>query len=77
LSDPDETYVGFTGDLKKRFAAHNAGKSVHTKKFRPWHLEAYVAFANESTAREFERYLKSASGKAFARKRLWSGAAPD
>lgn len=72
VRDPKQTYVGFTEDLKQRLAAHNAGKALHTKKFRPWLLETYLAFANESTARDFERYLKTASGKAFARKRLRS-----
>jgi hypothetical protein len=29
----------------------------------------YIAFSNEQKAVEFERYLKSASGRAFAKKR--------
>ncbi len=41
------------------------------KWFKPWKLETYLAFASEERAREFEYYLKSHSGKAFARKRLW------
>jgi len=32
---------------------------------------AYFAFADERKAREFEFYLKSGSGKAFAKKRFW------
>jgi len=70
-SSPTQRYVGLTGDLKKRFRAHNAGESVHTAKYRPWRLITYVAFADERKAREFEYYLKSGSGKAFANKRLW------
>jgi putative endonuclease len=31
----------------------------------------YVAFDDELRAREFEYYLKSGSGRAFANKRLW------
>ena len=68
---PDKTYVGFTADLKKRFKAHNAGQSVHTAKYKPWKLIAYLAFASEEKARNFETYLKSHSGMAFASKRLW------
>jgi len=30
----------------------------------------YIAFSDEQKAIEFERYLKSASGRAFANKRL-------
>jgi predicted GIY-YIG superfamily endonuclease len=50
---------------------HNAGGSVHTSKYKPWGLVSYHAFADERRAREFEFYLKSGSGKAFANKRLW------
>ena len=67
---PEETYVGLTDDLKARFVAHNAGRSPHTAKFMPWRLVSYIAFADEQNAVDFERYLKSASGRAFANKRL-------
>ncbi len=69
--DPEQFYVGFTEDLKSRFAAHNRGESAHTSKFIPWHLLAYHAFAEKQTALNFEAYLKSGSGRAFAKKRLW------
>ena len=71
LKDTDQRYVGFTGDLKNRLAKHNEGASVHTAKFKPWKLVTYLAFEDERRAREFEHYLKSGSGKAFANKRLW------
>jgi hypothetical protein len=38
--------------------------------FEPWGLVTYIAFSDEQKAMEFERYLKSASGRAFANKRL-------
>src|SRR4051812_18356705 len=38
LSSPKETYVGLADDLRARVAAHNAGQSRHTSKFRPWRL---------------------------------------
>lgn len=63
-------YVGITDDLPERFRAHNAGHVTHTSKFRPWRLRTYVAFSDEARALAFERYLKSASGRAFASKRL-------
>jgi hypothetical protein len=37
----------------------------------PWELNSYHAFVDESKAREFEYYLKTGSGQAFAKKRLW------
>jgi predicted GIY-YIG superfamily endonuclease len=66
-----ERYVGLTTDLKRRFAAHNSRQSPHTSKFAPWRLVSYLAFSDEEKARSFERYLKSGSGHAFARRRLW------
>jgi putative endonuclease len=68
---PDQTYIGFTTDMRSRFKKHNEGASIHTAKFRPWRIVAYFAFADERKAREFEFCLKSGSGKAFASKRLW------
>jgi putative endonuclease len=70
IDHPDETYVGLTADLRSRFSAHNEGRSPHTSKYRPWRLVCYLAFSDERKAVEFERYLKTASGRAFAKKRL-------
>ena len=66
-----QRYIGVTSDLKQRLADHNAGKSPHTSKYLPWKLVTYVAFSDEKKAIIFERYLKSGSGHAFAKKRLW------
>ena len=71
IPHPDQTYIGFTENLKTRLIAHNSGQSHHTFKYKPWELIAYLAFKNRSTALAFEKYLKSHSGKAFANKRLW------
>src|SRR5262245_43653703 len=70
VAQPDETYVRLTDNLKSRLAAHNAGRSPHTSKFKPWRLVTYIAFSDERKAVDFEQYLKSASGRAFAKKRL-------
>jgi putative endonuclease len=61
---------GATSDLKQRLPDHNAGKSTHTAKFKPWKLVWYCAFPDKYKALEFEKYLKSHSGRAFAKKRL-------
>ncbi len=71
VSDPAERYVGLTSDLRQRLGEHNAGKSAHTAKSKPWRLVTYVAFSNKSKAGSFENYLKSGSGHAFARKHFW------
>ena len=65
---PTEHYVGFTEDLKTRFKDHNNGKSTHTNKFKPWKLVAYFAFEDIRTAKYFEVYLKTGSGRAFLKK---------
>src|SRR5438094_9937198 len=71
LSAQEERYVGMTRDLKQRLRAHSQGKSSHTAKFKPWTLISYIAFTNRTKAEAFESYLKSGSGHAFARQRLW------
>lgn len=63
-------YTGLTHDLRKRLAAHNAARVPHTAKWKPWRLKTYIAFHDRRRAYDFERYLKSASGRAFAKKRL-------
>ncbi len=68
---PDQTYIGLTSDIQKRLAAHNAGQSSHTSKYAPWNLVAITGFKDERKAADFEIYLKSGSGRAFAAKRFW------
>jgi putative endonuclease len=63
-------YTGVTDDLKARLAKHNAGGVPHTSKFKPWRLKTYIAFSDEAKAISFEKYLKTPSGRAFAKKRL-------
>jgi predicted GIY-YIG superfamily endonuclease len=58
---PQQEYIGATADLRRRLPEHNAGKSTHTAKFRPW---------DKYNALEFEKYLKTHSGRAFAKQRL-------
>ena len=68
--DSQHFYIGITDNLRARFAKHNAGAVPHTSKFGPWRIKTYVAFSNAEQAIAFEKYLKSASGRAFANKRL-------
>ena len=63
---PEEWYTGLTQDLKKRLRDHNEGRSVHTSRCKPWELVVYLGFADERRALEFEKYLKSGSGRSFA-----------
>lgn len=63
-------YVGLTSDLRARLQKHNAREVTHTSKYAPWRIKTYVAFSDDAAANAFEKYLKSASGRAFAKKRL-------
>jgi putative endonuclease len=69
-ANPKNHYVGLTDDLRKRLEKHNAGDVSHTAKFRPWRIQTAIAFTDRDRASQFERYLKTGSGRAFAKKRL-------
>ncbi|MHC2338675.1 GIY-YIG nuclease family protein [Bradyrhizobium sp. USDA 4454] len=66
--DAEHFYVGMTDDVLARLIKHNAGEVPHTSKYGPWRLRTYVAFSDERLAVAFERYLKSGSGRASAKK---------
>ena len=70
LAVEEHFYTGITGDLDARLLKHNAGAVTHTSKFRPWRIKSYVAFADVDRAIAFEKYLKSGSGRVFAKARL-------
>jgi putative endonuclease len=70
VSEKDDTihYTGVTQNLETRLNDHNRGACPHSSKYRPWQLETAIAFRSEAKARNFERYLKSGSGREFARR---------
>lgn len=68
LNDPDRHYVGVTMDPNRRLDEHNSGKSIHTNKYKPWELTVCIGFTDSAKAHNFERYLKSGSGRAFAKR---------
>ncbi|MCK4651221.1 GIY-YIG nuclease family protein [Candidatus Babeliales bacterium] len=71
IKNPEKTYAGYTTKLKERLQKHNEGGSVFTSTYRPWKLIIYLAFRDKGKALEFEIYLKSHSGRTFAKKRFW------
>lgn len=70
INNPDKIYTGYTTDLKSRLEAHNTGSSVFTKDYGPWKIAFYCYFEEKTKALEFEKYLKSHSGRAFKQKRF-------
>jgi len=69
-ANSDHYYTGFTENLDSRLKHHNSGGDPHTSKYRPWQIKTALAFTDRAKALDFERYLKTQSGRAFARKRL-------
>jgi len=67
-TDPSIHYTGITDDLPTRLLDHNRGHCLHTAKHKPWKIETAVAFKSARKARAFEKYLKSGSGREFARR---------
>jgi predicted GIY-YIG superfamily endonuclease len=67
---PKRFYIGFTENLESRLKSHNQGNNPHTSKFKPWRIKTAIVFSDRQKALDFEAYLKSPSGRAFARKRL-------
>ncbi len=71
VTDPARRFVESTSNVSMRVAAHNAGHSPQTAKYRPWKLAAVLQFANEASALRFEKYLKSGDGREFVKDHFW------
>jgi putative endonuclease len=67
---PTRYYTGLTSNLANRIDAHNSGRVPHTAAGKPWIIDLEVRFADERRAVAFEKYLKSGSGCAFAKRHL-------
>lgn len=71
LKNPEKKYLGYTTDIENRLKTHNQGGSIYTCDDKPWELIVLHCFKSKDKALAFEKYLKSGSGVAFAKKRLW------
>ncbi len=65
---PGIYYTGYTKDLEARLKKHNQGNVSHVAEDKPWRIKTAVAFTSDKKAKAFELYLKSGSGRAFAKK---------
>jgi putative endonuclease len=65
---PEKTYIGFTTDLDNRLKKHNEGGSKYSATYKPWEIKNAISFVEKEKALAFEKYLKSHSGRAFAKK---------
>jgi len=71
ISNPSKRYIGITNDFTSRLKEHNAGKSPHTSRFKPWKAIVAIKFSDDQKANVFEKYLKSGSDHAFAKRHFW------
>ena len=66
--DIERHYSGRTLNLANRLQEHNRGHCPHTAKHKPWRIETAIAFSCQAKALAFEKYLKTGSGREFARR---------
>jgi putative endonuclease len=55
------TYIGHSDNIHRRLIEHNSGKSIFTKKFKPWELIYKEEFLTEEEAIKREKYFKTAA----------------
>lgn len=65
-------YVGYTTNLKRRLAEHNAGTVPSTRHRIPFKLIYYEACRHQADALRRERYLKTTYGKRYIKGRVKS-----
>jgi predicted GIY-YIG superfamily endonuclease len=70
LKCKDGYYMGCTDNLKNRLERHQKGQVPATANCLPIKLDFYFAVKDKYTAFNFEKYLKSGSGRAFIKRHL-------
>ena len=61
-------YVGRASNVRDRLEWHNQAPCGYTVRYRPWSIVVSIDFPDEALAVRFEKYLKSGSGRAFAKR---------
>lgn len=61
-------YVGCTENVNERLERHHNGHVPATESRRPFELTMHVVFYDKHKTYEFEKYLKSGSGRAFMKR---------
>ena len=56
-------YVGLTNNLERRIKQHNKGREKTTRSYAPFKLIHTRIFPARTEARDYEKHLKSSSGK--------------
>ena len=63
-------YIGYSGDVRTRLKAHNAGKVRSTKASRPFTLIYAEEYQTKSDAAQRESFLKTSQGNVWLRQKL-------
>jgi putative endonuclease len=71
LAKAEKYYVGKTNNLEDRLERHQKGQVSFTSTRLPFELMTYIAFDNEWKATVMEKYLKSGSGRSFAKRHFY------
>ena len=58
-----KSYVGFSNNVNQRLKEHNAGKSIYTRRYKPWIVIYKEEFKTEKEAIEREKFFKTRSGR--------------
>lgn len=66
----DGYYIGCTDNLQERLERHRKGHVPATVNRLPVELDFYFVIKDKYKAFQFEKYLKSGSGRAFINKHL-------
>jgi putative endonuclease len=61
-------YIGYSANLRRRLAEHQAGLAMATSYRGPWRLIYYEAYLEEADARGREEFLKSGLGRRYLAK---------
>ena len=62
-------YIGYSANLRRRFAQHNEGSAFATSRGL-WELIYYEAYIEQAGALGREKYLKSGAGRRFLKSQL-------
>jgi len=65
-------YTGCTNNIKDRLERHKRGDIKYTSTRLPVKILSFTAFRDKYIAYNYEKYLKSGSGRAFARRHFLS-----
>jgi len=58
-------YIGYTSNLELRIKQHNKGKSIYSRRKKPWKLVYSEELENKTSALKREKFLKKQKNKDF------------